>query len=833
MAGFPQPSEQNILDFLSIVPDVSREEVIARLKHHNCNAEAAVGEYFDNGSSTKYRLDNDRWDDTAFNSDRNGTSNNQSNIPSFNIHGPDEMGPFNQFEGAMGPPTRPPSRTSNNKSPMSRVIDMTDASLAADPSTSQTYGGGQSDLDKAMALSLQEAGLPPQQSGVTSTNEVHFGPATRTQYDQDNWAMVPIGASVQEIILDPEPAQRKRDLDAPAFLRPSAENHRLGALFTIYHEIPLVREIFIHRKNVLPDYGFAREWWAGAAIDLVYHLPNYEEELDSTVHREIQRLMAFLDKTERSYGSADVLANIPEVRKSMSSDSDLEAAAMVAWRSVYETAGQDVIDKLFSRGFAPKQEMSEEQTKLFTLLELGLPYPDELLETLYDIADDALWPALTPLDLDASPYLSHIAEVIAFQISADGDDSKKAVDIPAIWYPDRYLETGREAALEMRIRKNEIHEKLQRLEEQERRLTTYEMRGGKEIKVKDMLDACLQHDQAQLEKDRNANEDSDQILSRSSSKTATLSSELRKLVANIDKKLIALNDEKEKARQTIKDLSKLFTEQSAEADARKLRKYYLRGVSTTKNTTYICRRAEPDLIDMDLDKEGASSKRDQWWRINFESSAENPVTVEKTTEDKVLVAAKTESKNITLVYASEAAMDYPWKPLPDDLEAFVNRDNGLFKAEFAEDETQTQLQSPGKRKFDERSDQGSPGSPTDRWNGNTDHENNATMIEREMGSNKSWADAKAASQSLAGRLADDDSKENKQEILVGLDPFQINGQSSGQEMQERSNMPMIAGLPSGKPTKQATIDSMDLDEVLEDDKIQEPSPAVKHVGFRG
>ncbi|KAH8683014.1 hypothetical protein BGZ60DRAFT_208922 [Tricladium varicosporioides] len=832
MAGFPQPSEQNILDFLSIVPDVSREEVIARLKHHNCNAEAAVGEYFDNGSSTKYRLDNDRWDDTVFNSDRNGASNNQSSIPSFNIHGPDEMGPFNQFDGAMGPPTRPPSRTSNNKSPMSRVIDMTDASLAADPSTSQTYGGGQSDLDKAMALSLQEAGLPPQQSGVTNTNEVHFGPATRSQYDQDNWAMVPIGASVQEIILDPEPAQRKRDFDAPAFLRPSAESHRLGALFTIYHEIPLVREIFIHRKNVLPDYGFAREWWAGAAIDLAYHLPDYEDESDSTVHREIQRLMAFLDKTERSYGSADVLANIREVRKSMSNDSDLEAAVMVAWRSVYETAGQDVIDKLFSRGFAPKQEMSEEQTKLFTLLELGLPYPEELPETLYDIADEALWPALTPLDLDTSPYLSHIAEVIAFQISTDGDDSKKAVDIPAIWYPDRYLETGREAALEMRIHKNEIHEKLRRLEEQERRLTTHEVRGGKEVKVKDMLEACLQHNQAQLEKDRNVSEDSDQILSRSSSKTVTLSLELRKLVANIDKKLIALNDEKEKAHQTIKELSKLFTEQSAEVGARKLRKYCLRGVSTTKNTTYVCRRAEPDLIDMDLDKEVTSSKRDQWWRINFESSGENPVTVEKTTEDMVLQAAKTESKNITLVYASEAAMDYPWKPLPDELEAFVTRDNGLFKAEFAEDEAQMQLQSPGKRKFDERSDRGSPDSPTNRWNGSTDHENNATMMEREMGSNNSWTDTKVASQSLSGRLANDDPKESKQEILVGLDPFQMNGQSSGQEMQERPSMPMMASLPLGKTTKPMTIDSMDLDEVLEDDKLQEPSPAVKHVGFR-
>jgi hypothetical protein len=42
--------------------------------------------------------------------------------------------------------------------------------------------------------------------------------------------------------------------------------------------------------------------------------------------------------------------------------------------------------------------------------------------------------------------------------------------------------------------------------------------------------------------------------------------------------------------------------------------------------------------------------------------------LQKTTEEKVLEAAKTESKNVVLVYASDKAMDFAPKPLPLALE---------------------------------------------------------------------------------------------------------------------------------------------------------------------
>ena len=142
----------------------------------------------------------------------------------------------------------------------------------ADPRTSATHDDD-TELQRAIEESRVSAGLPPQESGVTSTDRVHFGPATRNQYEEEKWGMVTVGkSSAQEILLDPEPANRKRDLNVPAFLKPSVENNRLGALFTIYHEIPLLREVFMNRSEVQQSYGFDGEWWTGKAIDVPVHV---------------------------------------------------------------------------------------------------------------------------------------------------------------------------------------------------------------------------------------------------------------------------------------------------------------------------------------------------------------------------------------------------------------------------------------------------------------------------------------------------------------------------------------------------------------------------------
>jgi len=78
------------------------------------------------------------------------------------------------------------------------------------------------ELQQALAASRADLGMPPQESGVTGTEVVHFGPATRSQYEQGQWDMVPIGkSSAREVFVEPEPADRKREPGTPAFLKPS------------------------------------------------------------------------------------------------------------------------------------------------------------------------------------------------------------------------------------------------------------------------------------------------------------------------------------------------------------------------------------------------------------------------------------------------------------------------------------------------------------------------------------------------------------------------------------------------------------------------------------
>lgn len=69
----------------------------------------------------------------------------------------------------------------------------------------------------------------------------------------------------------------------------------------------------------------------------------------------------------------------------------------------------------------------------------------------------------------------------------------------------------------------------------------------------------------------------------------------------------------------LKALAKLYTEPSEDPSLSPVHKYYLRGVIVSKYLTYVCRRPEPELIDMGLDDKSSLSP-DQWWKIHWPAS---------------------------------------------------------------------------------------------------------------------------------------------------------------------------------------------------------------------
>lgn len=393
------------------------------------------------------------------------------------------------------------------------------------------------ELERALAASRAEAGMSPQETGITGTDQPYFGPATRQQneYDSGNWAMVPLGKSAaQDSFADPVPALRKREGDAPAFLKPSMKNHRLGALITIYHEIPITRNLFLNTQDSNVHYGYDKEWWTGKQIEFP-NLSQEDEQTHYTVDRELQRLVAFLDNTERSYGSAEALANHPDVKKSMRGkfESATEAEVLNTWTRKLIPNKLALTRQIYSTGVDSEKE---ENVQDFAILELTLPLKFALQETFYDVADEILWPNLGTPDLAESPYLSRIAEVIAFQV--DGGEERKTVDIPLVWYPDRYLKPARQAALEMRLQKREVQNELDRIEKIADKLTHIPLRTGKVVKVQNLLKASLKHNDSEI-KGGDSERDDDSLSEQRPSPAATkLSSELTKLVASIDKKLL-------------------------------------------------------------------------------------------------------------------------------------------------------------------------------------------------------------------------------------------------------------------------------------------------------
>lgn len=263
------------------------------------------------------------------------------------------------------------------------------------------------------------------------------------------------------------------------------------------------------------------------------------EEAGRQLGQEIQRLMAFLDKTDRSYGSADALATLPAVKGQQVKWGDsVEVCVMKAYRELLEDSeSAGAIKKLFSIGVEGSNEADSEE---FAILKLDLPPKDSEQETLYDIADAALW-FHNPLELSNSPYLSHIADVITFQLA--GDAFSKGIEIPSVWYPDRYLESSRQAALDMRLKKIEINERLRGLDTLEEKLTNYTIPGNNKVKVQDLFKAVLQHDVDEIKEDVVPVSVSDTAEEgippeEQSIKPQKLSAEIRKLMKSIDQKLV-------------------------------------------------------------------------------------------------------------------------------------------------------------------------------------------------------------------------------------------------------------------------------------------------------
>lgn len=376
-----------------------------------------------------------------------------------------------------------------------------------------------------------------------------FGPANRPSYDDDQWAMVRGNSYAQEVLPDPDPADRKRKADEPAFLKPSIKETRLASILTIYHEIPLARQVLMNPDNLVTDYGYDAEWWTGKQIGLPS--PNWTGETSWDVAspqdiddfmREIQRLMAFLTGTERAYGSVDALIKMPAL--TIQGAADVETQFFEAWCDACRRSNQEhSIPLLFTTAVQPDAGRPALQEKHFAILDLDIPHPDNVedeKDTIYDLADEALW-EVSGFEVEESAYLDTLAEVVAFRlVSRAANNTDSRVRIPATWYPDRYLKENREEALKMRQKQAEIKAEIENIRLKERKLTHFRLSPGKTVKVKDLFAASMRHD-ANLVENNQPDGDEDHYHGNASKESSVnISEELEKVMKSIDSKLLRM-----------------------------------------------------------------------------------------------------------------------------------------------------------------------------------------------------------------------------------------------------------------------------------------------------
>ena len=358
--------------------------------------------------------------------------------------------------------------------------------------TQQYQETEEEELNRAMALSMSDSQtLSGQETGVMDASGQSFGRAQREHYDTQNWAMTVPGSHAREIILPPDPVDRKRQPGTPAFFKPTPETYRLSALIKILHEIPMAREALLNTNITLADYGHGSEWWDGTAVN-VLRVVNVDEGYQSTYAQDIiyetQRLMAFLDKTERAYGSTEALAKIEGEEDA--NEIQRVQYFLESWQRITtELSPEEPLVKVFESTGVKRMHTDDDSPPGQTFHCLPVRLDQHIANqgmSLYDALDEVMWNDNDTSDSEV--FLGEIGQVVTFDLhNPNVSGSGLGIEIPAVWYPDRYLESSIPQAKSIRDQKDAVVARLKDLEVVEQKLLRFQRATNSKLDALSLL----------------------------------------------------------------------------------------------------------------------------------------------------------------------------------------------------------------------------------------------------------------------------------------------------------------------------------------------------------
>lgn len=323
--------------------------------------------------------------------------------------------------------------------------------------------------------SANEAGLdapPPQTSGVVSGPDqpAGFGPATREQYDMNQWALVRQDSTLEESNSNIAPSARKRDPDAPVLLLndSTSTDHRLGSLLTILHEIPLGRNTLLQLAVQDPSYGHDGEWWTGRPI-----VPANDTDADSldqvvVIEEEIHRLLGFLESTDRSFGSTRVLSEL----LSKSWDQDEAFFTVLLDRHGSDGLGPFMHEARSFQIGPPDTEHFDADCEKAAMCYFKFTLSEDShrnMASLYDILDYEIWKQTleenlyTTLEQQNMSLFNNMGDILVMAV-VDPFRSTK-FELPHTWYPERYLWSRKKEAMGIQWLRRRVRTGMKDIEE--------------------------------------------------------------------------------------------------------------------------------------------------------------------------------------------------------------------------------------------------------------------------------------------------------------------------------------------------------------------------------
>jgi hypothetical protein len=571
------------------------------------------------------------------------------------------------------------------------------------------------DLAQALAMSQQTdvtafQGYAAQETGVVGQNggRAVFGPATREYYEANQWAMVPLaGAAVgtnEEVIFDTSVEDRVYR-DEPRMLKPLPGGDYTASLLTICAHIEGARERLLMRDFELENYGKDAEWWRGHPISMpkIVHIEDGRQadpdnDNKEEIVAEVQRLMALLSTSERSYGSAQALTQTNAIKNGSPASTrsrTLLEMFMEQWAvaAATKTEDSDAVTKLFNTTIGTNDGEGMVQPDM-SLIDMQVAIPDGATGDLFELLDGLLWNT----DLDgatmADNYIERPADVLVmrvFQASKQLGEQLR-VEAPAQFYVDKYLKDNIEATRATREQMAKGKKRINKIEEIEKKL-----RSKQHPNKNEMLDAglLLQHTLGHfsgqnridvMNADKSNNIAVPEDIPANPPHYTEIAEKLKRVIESIDAKLVTLGEEKEKTRKAIAEMSKAPPPGMEPEDQK--HRYTLRGVATKPGITYVSVPRDPAAATDEMTDENTSSEEGYvWWRLEYDTSLTGTSSVAKLTrttmeEFDVLRAVELEYNSALLVYASERMNASHRLELPPSLQTFIEQDDALLEADI-------------------------------------------------------------------------------------------------------------------------------------------------------